>query len=208
MKKCFKCGEVKELDKFYKHKRMKDGHLNKCIECTKKDTASNDKVYSNRTFDSYDRTQKGVIRVIYKTQVRNSKTRNMDLPSYTKEQLKEWLYNNNFEKLYNDWVNSGFEKAMKPSVDRLDDFKPYSFENIRLVTWEENRKKQNMDITNGTGTSGRSCKPVIQYDGNGNILAEYHSFSFARRVMGYSMERCLKNGRPSRKDGTYWKYKG
>lgn len=38
MKKCFKCSLVKSLDDFYKHKRMADGHLNKCISCTKKDT--------------------------------------------------------------------------------------------------------------------------------------------------------------------------
>ena len=38
-KKCFRCGIVKELSHFYKHKQMGDGHLNKCKECTKKDTA-------------------------------------------------------------------------------------------------------------------------------------------------------------------------
>ena len=37
MKTCFKCGCTKPLDLFYKHIRMKDGRLNKCIDCTKQD---------------------------------------------------------------------------------------------------------------------------------------------------------------------------
>ena len=36
-KVCFKCSNLLSIDNFYKHKRMTDGHLNKCIECTKKD---------------------------------------------------------------------------------------------------------------------------------------------------------------------------
>ena len=40
-KVCFKCGIMKDINLFYTHKMMADGHVNKCKECNKNDVRAN-----------------------------------------------------------------------------------------------------------------------------------------------------------------------
>lgn len=53
MKTCFKCGTTKPLSDYYAHPRMKDGHLNKCKECTKIDSTRRrrEKIDEVRAYD-------------------------------------------------------------------------------------------------------------------------------------------------------------
>ena len=46
MKVCFKCNIEKPITDFYKHKKMFDGHLGKCKDCTKIDTKKRTDVLS------------------------------------------------------------------------------------------------------------------------------------------------------------------
>lgn len=201
MKKCFKCNVVKDFSEFYKHKGMSDGYLSKCKSCTKADVKNN----SDKVGSKYDFSEIGVIRVIYKTQKRHNKLRGHGGIPYTKIELSKWLYKNGFKKLFDEWVSSGNDSKLKPSVDRIDDFKGYEFSNIRLSTWEDNRKHQADDIRSGTGTSGMRCKSVVKSDLNGSEVCNYPSYWSAARDMGYSLEYQIKKGVKCR-NGFYWRY--
>ena len=205
MKECFKCQKIKIISEFYKQKSMKDGYLNECKECTKKRVKNNEKNTSKSEF-SYDKTEKGVIRVIYKSQIFNSKKRNHEKPEYTKKELSDWLYKNGFKELYDIWKSCNYDKKLKPSCDRQNDFKKYSLDNIKLTTWDNNKKNQITDIYMGRSTSGKMCKKLLQFDSNKNLIAEYVSFSSARRAMRYTMEYSIRSGKKDR-NGFYWMYK-
>lgn len=202
MKTCFKCNEIKCLSEFYKHKGMADGYLNKCKTCSKLDVKNN----SEKVGNEYDFSVKGVFRVIYKTQKRNQNLRGHGDMPYSKDELIEWCIKNEFNGVYNAWVESGYDNNLKPSVDRIDDFKGYSFDNIRLGTWRQNRDHQFEDIRNGTGTGGKRCKPVLKLGGDMSFICEYASFQSAKRDVGYHMEYAIKKGVKC-KMGFYWKYK-
>ena len=53
LKTCFKCGKLKERGQFYRHKKMADGLLGKCKECTKQDVTKhrNDNLEEIRQYD-------------------------------------------------------------------------------------------------------------------------------------------------------------
>lgn len=56
MKSCFVCGNLLPLNEFYKHSGMKDGHLNKCKECTRKHCKKHRDSHIER-YREYDRAR-------------------------------------------------------------------------------------------------------------------------------------------------------
>ena len=80
---------------------------------------------------------------------------------YSKDCLAKWLYDNGFKEKYKKWKLSGFNKSIKPSVDRVDSNLGYSFDNIQLVAWEENRRLQAEDIKKALGSGGKRCKELL-----------------------------------------------
>lgn len=61
--------------------------------------------------------------------------------SFTKDEFLAFVKNSNYLKLYKKWEKSNFDYKLSPSVDRIDNRKGYSLDNIQLITKSENSKK-------------------------------------------------------------------
>ena len=159
----------------------------------------------------YRKTKVGVINTMFAHQKYSSKKRNHLPPTYTKQELSDWLFNDwVFDLLYTNWCNLGYEKSIKPSIDRLDDSKGYSFDNIQLMTWEENRAKGHKDMRSGKITHGNNPqKAVLQYSKDNVFIKEYVSGCEAGRRTGVNFrnisECCLNKIKTS--GGFIWKFK-
>lgn len=188
MKKCNSCGDFLSINMFHKAKTQ-DGVTGSCKSCINKKTSE------------YKKTKEGAITSMYANQKYNSKARGYEPPMYTKEELKAWLMSQDlFHELYDRWVDSGYLRDMKPSVDRIDDYETYRFGNIQLMTWKENRDK------------GIQCdkkyKPVLQFSMDGLQLACFRSMKYAVFFTDASTNgliRCCK-GRGVRSGSYKWAY--
>lgn len=58
---------------------------------------------------------------------------------------KMFLEDKKFDRIYNEWVKSWFNKQFKPSIDRINYKRWYSIGNIQILSWAENRFKQSME---------------------------------------------------------------
>jgi len=131
MKICNTCNLRKDFKFFGKRLEMKDNHKWMCKSC------------ENIKTKIYNRTRKGLVKCMYSHQLVTSKRRNHNKPLYNLKELRKWIYNQkNFEELYNNWIKSWYNTNLIPSIDRLNNYEWYSFDNIQLITWEENNRKK------------------------------------------------------------------
>ena len=194
-KTCCICKDDKPLSEFGKGGCLRDGLRYNCKSC------------HNEEVKKYHETKKGLIADLCNSQKRTSKRRNHSAPDYSLSELREWALSQSvFHELYDSWVISGYDKWLRPSFDRLDDYKPYTFDNLQIITWRENDEKGKSDVKNGI--NNKQSKAVIQMDKAGNFIAEYYSARQATRVTGANQAHIIQCCRKKEKTcgGFLWSY--
>lgn len=160
------------------------------------------------------RTKTGWHTKTYSRMKRDNKNKfGLPLP-FSKDEFIQWInikYENKFDILFANYVDSECDKYLNPSIDRIDDYKSYTFENMQLITWKENDLKGTRGVKNKISCAEvgkRYCsKTVIQLDENKNEIMRFSSTHEAERVLGYDSSLIAKACRKGFKSkGCYWKY--
>ncbi len=193
---CKQCGSEKELSGF---RLSHDGYYNNtCKVCMAINVTAN------------KRTKRGVAQTLYKGQVGSSKKRNHIPPTYTEQELYEWLMSQDkFHILYDNWKRLDYQKDYKPSVDRKDDYVGYTMANIQLMTWRENYRKFHSDKKGGI--NNKASVSVSQFTMNGEFVATHPSTCYAGRIIEGACQqdicKCCNPELSRKSSGEYlWQY--
>ena len=149
-----------------------------------------------KTTEKYRKTPKGILTNSFNKQI------NRRPVLYSLRQLHEkFLNNKRFIRLVNEWLKSGCNKQLKPTVDRINCMKHYTLDNIQILTWSENRYKQRFELKR------IRARAVFMIQEN-NIVKTFKSVSDAVNKTGLQqsgISMCL-NGHRHTCGGYIWSY--
>jgi hypothetical protein len=102
----------------------------------------------NRATHKYEKTPKGFLMRKYRNmQSRVSGIQKLKAHLYKgkyllgREEYYIWALNNeDFNRLYLEWIESNYERKLCPTVDRIDPKYGYFLENMRWITHSENSR--------------------------------------------------------------------
>lgn len=151
----------------------------------------------NSKSKEYRRTKTGVLSSSFSHQ---KKRRDV---FYTFDELKEKFINDlRYNRLFDEWEKSNFKLELRPTIDRINCKQSYTLNNIHILTWEENRYKQRMELKLLRG------KKVRMLDFSGNLIETFYSIRNASKktkINKSSISNCANN-QTSMAGGYNWEF--
>jgi len=147
----------------------------------------------------YTKTFGGWVTKAYSGMLQRTKKHNHKEVDFSKEEFKVWvLIQPNYQELFDEWEIADYETRYIPTPDRLDDNLGYYFDNMQLLSYEDNRAKQTLT----------QFKGVLQLRA-GEVVGNFVSVDEASRNTGVhrgGIAKCCK-GEQQKSGGFAWKYK-
>lgn len=137
MRECKICKETKSLDNYYNEKAKTKKYEFMCIPCAK------------TLHKTYEKTHKGFVMRLYRNmESRVTGIQKLKFHLYEGKELLSrtdfynWiLTDSEFLRLFEDYKNSGYERKLAPSVDRVDSTEGYHLGNMEVITMSENSRR-------------------------------------------------------------------
>jgi hypothetical protein len=147
-KVCIRCGGEYPVSEFVPHK-YGDGYANQCRICLNEIQRDRRKRNRNSITLQYEKTKRGfLMRLYHNMSCRINGVQKMKRHLYegkfllSKDVFYEWAINCAvFHALWNEWVVSGHNMKLTPSVDRINSNEGYFLSNMEWVTHSENSRR-------------------------------------------------------------------
>jgi len=146
LKTCTKCLDEKPLSSFQSRPKLKDGVEGTCKTCVNEKQKEKRFLSGNSITKKYEKTLKGKLVRTYRNMLsrvkgilKNKSHLYEGLEIISKEEFYKWSINDpEYNKLFINWVASGYSIKYSPSIDRKDPKKGYILNNMRWLTHSEN----------------------------------------------------------------------
>lgn len=131
-KTCSKCKQVKYLTQYRKHKSCIYGVNSYCIDCHNKISLARYRSLHGRAHALYN----SVLHRLKHDPAYKDRTIDFSIDDFL-----QWLPTTNYTAIFNAWAKSRYQQRLSPTIDRINNKRDYTLDNIQVLTLSDNISK-------------------------------------------------------------------